>query len=112
MDAIADHRERRELEERERERVRTLQYEELRSEFNSTGVRVRAWEKLHGLRLPTSSAHPILGVISAATGIPVAALHDEQQARRLARMPRPAAKVEETDPPSDVQPDSSAEPRA
>jgi hypothetical protein len=33
-------------------------------------------------------------VISAATGIPVAALRDEQQARRSARLGGPATKVE------------------
>ncbi len=109
MDAMADHRERRELEERERERVRTQRYEELRSEFNSTDVRVRAWEKLHGLRLPTSSEHPVLDVISAATGIPVAVLRDEQHARRKARTARPAADMEATSPPADVRVDGSAE---
>jgi hypothetical protein len=90
MDTILDRRARLELEAQERQRLRALQYEELRSELNSTGVRVRAWEKLHGLRLPTSSTHHILGVISAATGIPVTDLRDEQQARRRASTLRTA----------------------
>jgi hypothetical protein len=102
MDPITDNRERRKLEEQERERVRTLQYEELRSEFNSTAVRVRAWEKLHGLRLPANSNHPILWVISTATGLPVAALRDEQQARREARTARPATTLEVTNAPPEV----------
>jgi hypothetical protein len=94
MQVIVDPSERLALEEQERERVRAQHYEELRSEHNSIAVRVRAWEKLHGLRLPTSSAHPVLRVISAATGIPVAALRDEQQARRSACLGGPATKVE------------------
>ena len=107
VDALTDDRKRREFEQHERDRVRALQYEELRSEFSSTEVRVRAWEKLHGLRLPMSSSHPVLHVISAATGIPIAALHDEQQARRAARTPRPATSVEATNAPSGISPDSS-----
>jgi hypothetical protein len=108
MDAIADHRERRKLEEKERDWQRTQQFEELRSEFNSTAVRVRAWEKLHGLRLPTSSNHRALHVISAATGIPVASLRDEQHARREARTARPAAQVEVTNAPPADSSDGSA----
>ena len=94
MQVIVDPSERLALEEQERERVRAQHYEELRSEHNSIAVRVRAWEKLHGLRLPTGSAHPVLRVISAATGIPVAAIRDEQQARRDARLGRPVAEAE------------------
>ncbi len=108
VDAITHRRDLRELEERERDRVRTLRYEELRSEFNSIAVRVRAWEKLHGLRLPTSSSHPVLRAISAASGIPVAALRDEQRARRKARADRPETNVEVTGAPSELSPDSSA----
>jgi len=107
-DAVADHRERRKLEEQERELQRTQRIEELRSEFNSTAVRVRAWEKLHGLRFPTSSNSPVLHVISAATGIPVEALRDEQDARRAARTARPAAQVSVTDAPSSDSSESSA----
>ena len=100
MNIIADRSEKLEFEEQEREHARTLRYAELRSELNSTSVRVRAWEKLHGLRLPVGSTHRILAVISRATGIPVAALHEEQQARRVARTAQPAAKIEVKDPAS------------
>jgi hypothetical protein len=94
MHVVVDHTERLALEQQERERVRTQHFEELRSEFNSTSVRVRAWEKLHGLRLPTSDDHAILDVISAATGIPLSAIREEQQIRRDARAGRTSAKVE------------------
>jgi len=107
-DLIADNREARELERKEQDRLRALQYEEARSELNSTAVRVRAWEKLHGLRLPLGPDHPILRVISAATALSIAELRDEQRARREALTPRPAADVEVTNAPPNVAPDSSA----
>jgi hypothetical protein len=93
---LADHRERIAVEEEERAKQRTLQFEELRSEFNSASVRIRAWEKMHGLRLPASPDHPILDVIASATGIPLAALREEQQARRAKRVTPPVAADEVT----------------
>ena len=84
------------LEEEERARKRTSQFEELRSELNSVPVRIRAWEKMHGLRLPSDPAHPILRVIASTTGISVARLREEQQARRVKQVTPPLAKDEET----------------
>ena len=81
LELLADHRERLALEEEERERKRTTQFEELRSEVNSVSVRIRAWEKMHGLRLPSDPTHPILRVIMSSTGISLACLREEQQAR-------------------------------
>jgi len=107
MHVIMDRAERLAMEGLERERVREQRYEELRSEFNSTAVRVRAWEKLHGLRLPTSSLHPILRVISASTGIPIAAIRDEQQSRRSAPATQPVADNIETSATQDARPELS-----
>jgi len=106
MPVIVDRAERLAFEQRERERLRLQHFEELRSEFNSIAVRVRAWEKLYGLRLPTSPTHGILPVISVATGIPVAAIREEQQARRDARPPPPVAK--ESPPEGGVRLDTTA----
>jgi hypothetical protein len=108
MDLIADLTERLAFEERERERLRMQQFEELRSEINSVAVRVRAWERLYGLLLPTSPTHAILPVISVATGIPVAAIREEQRARRDARLPRPVAKVQVPAREEDVRLDTTA----
>ena len=83
LELLADHRERLAFEEKERLRKRTSQFEELRSEVNSVPVRVRAWEKMHGLRLPSDPAHPILRVIASDTGISLACLREEQLARRV-----------------------------
>lgn len=81
LELLADHRERLVLEEEERAKKRTSQLEELRSEVNAVPVRIRAWEKMHGLRLPSDPDHPILLVIAANTGISLASLREEQQAR-------------------------------
>jgi hypothetical protein len=91
MELITDHRARLALEEAERVKQRGLQFEELRSEFNSATVRVQVWEKMHGLRLPADADHPILDVIAAATGVTLAEVRQEQQARLLRRAKQPTA---------------------
>lgn len=96
VELLADHRERLALEEEERTRRRTSQFEELRSDVNSVPVRIRAWEKMHGLRLPSDPAHPILRVIASTTGISLACLREEQQARRVKHVTPPVAKSENT----------------
>jgi hypothetical protein len=85
MELIADHRARIAFEEEERLTQRSRQFEELRAELNSVSVRIRAWEKMHGLCFPTNPAHPILDVIASVTGIPLTALREEQQARHSRR---------------------------
>ena len=97
MELIAEHRARAAVEEEERLTNRSRQFEELRAEFNSVSVRIRAWEKLHGLRLPTDPAHPVLDAIASVTGIPLAALREEQQTRYSKRATPPAPKGEVTD---------------
>ena len=89
-EVLADHRERLAFEEKGRASERARQLEELRSELNSPPARIRAWEKMHGLRLPTSPTHPILAVIAGATGVPLPALRQEQQARRAQQAASPA----------------------
>ena len=96
LELLADHRERLALEEKERARKRDSQFEELRSELNSVPVRIRAWEKMHGLSLPSDPAHPILRVIASTTGISLACLREEQQARRVNQTPRTLARSEDT----------------
>lgn len=96
LELLADHRERLALEEEERARKRTSQLEELRSEMHSVQARIRAWEKMYGLRLPSSPTHPILRVIASTTGIPLASLREEQQARRAQLVTPPLAKSEDT----------------
>jgi hypothetical protein len=63
----------------------------LRLEVHAVPVRIRAWEKMHGLRLPSDPAHPILRVIASNTGISLACLREEQRARRVKQVTPPVA---------------------
>jgi len=47
-------------------------------------MRIRAWEKVHQLRMPSTPLHPVLEVIAAATQLSLADVQEEQQ-RRMAR---------------------------
>jgi hypothetical protein len=75
------HRARVALEQDERAQQRRLELAEQRSDHNPPDVRIRIWEKLHGLRLPTDAAHPILEVIASSTRLTVAEVREEQRAR-------------------------------
>jgi hypothetical protein len=81
-DLINDYRARLALEEEERAQRRRLDLDEQRSHLNPPNVRIRAWEKVHGLRLPSDASHAILDVIAADTGLTLAEVLEEQQARR------------------------------
>src|SRR5580704_11591048 len=80
-DLINDYRARRALEEEERAQRRRIDLEEQRSDLNPPNVRIRAWEKVHGLRMPADSAHPILEVIAGDTRLTLVEVREEQQAR-------------------------------
>lgn len=68
-------------EERERAEIRLRQLAEQRSDENPPDARIRTWEKLHGLRLPSDPAHPILDVIAVGTRLTLAQVREEQCAR-------------------------------
>ena len=80
-DLSNDYRARRALEEEERAQRRRIDLEEQRSDLNPPKVRIRAWEKVHGLRLPADSTHAILDVIANDTRLTVLEVQEEQQAR-------------------------------
>jgi hypothetical protein len=61
---------------------RRLAFADLRSEFSSPADRISAWEKLHGLRLPSDSSHAILESISQSTGLTLDQIRDEQRSRK------------------------------
>ena len=96
-EVLIDHRARLAVEEEERLTQRSRQFEELRAQFNSVSVRISAWEKIHGLYLPTDPDHPILDVIASVTGIPLTALREEQRTRRSKRATPPEPIREVTD---------------
>ena len=69
-------------EERLRQRQRELA--EQSSMANPPDARIRAWEKVHALRLPSDAEHPVLDVIAQNTGLTLEQIREEQRAR-LAR---------------------------
>jgi hypothetical protein len=85
---IRTHAERLALEELERAQRRRLELAEQRSDLNPPAVRIRAWEKVHALRLPGDPSHPVLDVIAIATGLTLAQVLDEQRARGALRTAR------------------------
>ena len=89
-DIIRTHAER--LAEAADERLRERQRElaEQSSTANPPGVRIRAWEKVHALRMPGDAAHPVLEVIAHGTGLALEQIHEEQRARLALRTKRHA----------------------
>jgi hypothetical protein len=78
---VKDHRARLLTEEREKAERRRLELAEQRSDVNSPEMRIRAWEKVHALRLPTDPNHPILDVIAVSTRLTLEQVREEQRAR-------------------------------
>jgi hypothetical protein len=96
-DIIRTHAERLAFEEHERAQRRRLELAEQRSDLNSPEVRIRAWEKVHALRLPTDPDHPVLDVVAMGTGLTLAQVREEQKeraARRNERTQTPKASSE------------------
>src|SRR3954447_20110433 len=83
-EVLLDYRERRALEVLERAAVKRQDHAEQCSAQNSADMRIRAWEKVHQLRMPSTPLHPVLEVIAAATQLSLADVQEEQQ-RRMAR---------------------------
>jgi hypothetical protein len=81
VELIRTHAERLALEEQERAHRRRLELAEQRSDLNPPEVRIRAWERLHALRLPGDPSHPVLDVIAIATGLTLTQVQEEQRAR-------------------------------
>jgi len=82
---LLDYRERRALEALEREAVKRQDHAEQCAVQNSAGMRIRAWEKVHQLRMPSTPFHPVLQIIAAATQLSLAEVQDEQQLRTAGR---------------------------
>jgi hypothetical protein len=82
-----DHRARLERARLEAEERRTREMSEQSSPINSPEIRIRAWERLHQVRLPRDPEHNVLLIIAQQTGM---ALADVQEVQRLRAQP-PAA---------------------
>lgn len=83
-----------------RARLERLQFEaaerrerallEQRSLENSPEMRVRHWEKLHQLRLPKDSRHPILAMVAEHTALRLAEVLEVQRLRAQPVIPVPS----------------------
>jgi hypothetical protein len=78
---LLDYRERRVLEALERDALKRQEQAEQSAAQNSADMRIRAWEKVHQLRMPSAPLHPVLEVIAAATQLSLAEVRDEQRMR-------------------------------
>jgi hypothetical protein len=78
---LSDYRQRRALEEQERAERKRADMAEQYSALNCADLRVRAWEKVHGLRMPSDSNHPVLHAIATATQLTLAEVQNEQRLR-------------------------------
>jgi hypothetical protein len=68
-------------EEFERTEKRRQELAEQRSDLNPPEVRIRTWERIHALRLPSDPAHPILDVIAISTRLTLEEVRQEQRSR-------------------------------
>ena len=74
---LFDYRQRRALEERERADLKRVDVAQQCSDLNTPDLRIRAWEKVHQLRMPSDPQHPALRAIAAATQLTLADVQNE-----------------------------------
>ena len=82
---LSDYRTRLALERARAAEQREIDIAEQRSVQSSPDARIRAWEKVHGVRLPDDPAHPVLRSVARATALTMDQVHDEQRKRTGAR---------------------------
>jgi hypothetical protein len=82
---LSEYRERRDLEALERAELKRVNLAEQHAPSNSADVRIRAWEKVHQLRMPSDPLHPALDAIAAATQLTLADVRNEQRLRSARR---------------------------
>jgi hypothetical protein len=80
-DLVKTPAERRAHDEYERSEKRRLDLAEQHSNLNPPDVRIRTWERIHALRLPSDPAHPILDVIAISTRLTLEEVREEQRTR-------------------------------
>jgi hypothetical protein len=92
----AEHRLRVQREDQERAALRASELAEQVSPAKDAEERIRIWERLHALRLPSASAHALVKVVATQTRLTVGEVHAEQR-RRSAGPARVAAPKSEGD---------------
>lgn len=78
---LFDYRKRRALEDSERTEKKRADSAEQSSILNTADVRIRAWEKVHHLRMPSDPSHPALAAIAAVTQLTLEEIRSEQRLR-------------------------------
>jgi hypothetical protein len=82
---LKTHRAQIAVEAEQRAQEKRVQLEELHSITHAPDVRIRLWEKVHGLRLPLDPEHPVLHCVASSTRLTLAQVQDEQLARKARR---------------------------
>lgn len=82
-DIIREHLARLAVEGEMRAERRRLEQTEQCLSSSSPAMRIRVWEKLHGLCLPRNATHPVLEVIALATHLSLADIRQEQHTRMV-----------------------------
>ena len=88
-DLITDYRARLALEQSEAIERRRIDLAEQLSELNTPEQRIRIWERLHALKLPRDSVHPLLRIIATRTGLTLQQIREEQQLRATTAVSTP-----------------------
>lgn len=81
-DIMREHRARVAIEEETRIEKRRAAQAEQCADSTTPQARIRAWERLHGLRMPSDATHPIVVVIATETHLTIDEIRHEQQARK------------------------------
>jgi len=91
-DLIVDTRRRIALEQAEANERRQGELAEQTAMRNTPEMRIRVWERLHGLGLPVKANHPLLEVVARQTELSLEQVQEEQRQRADAKAaPSPAA---------------------
>lgn len=80
--------------EQDRVDLRRRELEQQCAADSTPQERILLWERLHGVRLPVASGHPLITVVAEQTQLSVRDVRDEQQ-RRSAQQQRHAVKSED-----------------
>ena len=91
VDIMRDHRARVAFEEETRIAKRVAAQAEQCESSTAPEARIRAWEKLHELRLPSDAGHPIVTIVALVTHLTIAEVWQVQQARNAALLSKPSA---------------------
>jgi hypothetical protein len=79
--AVAEHRLKVQQQDRERAALRASELAAQMSPVRAAAERIRIWERLHALRLPSTSAHALIAVVAKQTHLTVCEVQAEQRRR-------------------------------